>query len=217
MAVRLFAHRPSPTTTRATEWGTQLPRRLATGETGGDFADIQVPGYTNPKYVVLGVIYAPPQPSSSESYASASLESTTHTLSSSYLSSYTYKVTTSLSLDIAPYKNSALDLSASQSDETTQSTESTTTGSITVTKGSTVIDTWNGPNCPYVGVDHDYDVIKLWLNPVRLFTLKNNGVVEWDGYGYSSLDTIANGGDLRVPNMDIQWVYVGCLNGDFNK
>jgi hypothetical protein len=57
-------------------------------------------------------------------------------------------------------------------------------------------------------VDHDYDVIWVWLNPVTLFTLENGGVVQWNGYGYSTLDQNA---------MDVIGVYAGCLNGDLSQ
>ena len=65
-----------------------------------------------------------------------------------------------------------------------------------------------GPADAFVGVDHDYDLIWVWLNPVALFTLTNNGGVQWNGYGYSTLDQ---------PAMDVIGVYVGCLNGAFSQ
>lgn len=196
--------------------GYNITISILTGSPGYIGANIIVPGYVNPKYVVLGVIYAPPQTQSSEMYGSSSLESTTQSLSSSFLSSYTNTVTDEVNTPMLPYKDAGIDVSATASDSVTQSTESMTTSSISVTKGSGVSDGLNGPACDYVGVDHDYDQIKIMLNPVALFTLKNNNVIEWDGYGYSSLDTIANGGDLTVPASDIVYVQVGCLNGDFS-
>jgi hypothetical protein len=62
-----------------------------------------------------------------------------------------------------------------------------------------------GPVCDYCGVDHDYDLIGVWLNAVQLFTLTNGGFVQPNGYGFSTYDQ---------PGVDVYYVYVGELNGD---
>jgi hypothetical protein len=55
-------------------------------------------------------------------------------------------------------------------------------------------------------VDHDCDLIEVWVNPVMLFTLSNGGSVQWNGYGFSALDPTAP--------IEIVDILVGCLNGD---
>jgi hypothetical protein len=58
-------------------------------------------------------------------------------------------------------------------------------------------------------VDHDYDYVWLWLNPVVILTVNpTSQTVTWDGYGIDAADQNAN-------VMDIWPVQVGYLNGDF--
>jgi hypothetical protein len=54
-------------------------------------------------------------------------------------------------------------------------------------------------------VNHDYDVIWIWLNPAVIFTVYSNGAVVWNGYGYDTTDQ---------PGMDIVGIQLGALNGD---
>jgi len=60
----------------------------------------------------------------------------------------------------------------------------------------------------YSPVDHNYDIIWLWLNPVSIFTFdsQNNSQVYWNGYGFDMADQ---------PAMEIYPMYVGYLNGAF--
>lgn len=93
---------------------------------------------------------------------------------------------------------------------TTYTEGSYTSSSVTVSKTTSLSDQTPGPANPYVGLDHDYDVIWLWLNPVQLFTVHedaNNGIqyVEYNGLGFSTLDQ---------SSMEVYPVYVGWLNGD---
>jgi hypothetical protein len=57
-----------------------------------------------------------------------------------------------------------------------------------------------------VGVDHDYDVIWLWLNPLLNFTIFSDSPknINWTGYNFDADD---------VPEMDIYGVYLGWLTG----
>jgi len=59
-------------------------------------------------------------------------------------------------------------------------------------------------------VNHDYDTILIWLNPVALISVypSQPGQLAFNGYGYDEADTNLQGPDvLPVP--------VGCLNGHF--
>lgn len=178
-------------------------------------ATITVPGYINPKYVVVSVIYAPPGSKSSVSYTNTSLISNTTSVTNTFINSITktVKVTTPGGLF------GFLGGSETQTQSTTltqQSQDSSSvTSSFTNTQGLTLFGPGPNNNCgplagDYIGVDHDCDLIKVWLNPVMLFTLTNDGdgsaVVQWNGYGFSSLDTTAP--------IHIVDILVGCLNGD---
>jgi|SRR5579859_3756017 len=169
---------------------------------GGLTVTVTVPGYINPKYLVVGVTYAPPGPQSFVDYSKSTLVSNTSSISNSFTNGYT--VTVGLTSGIFGWisGNKSNTFSSSWSQTTNNST------SVTVSKESQISLTVPGPADPYVGVDHDYDLIWVWLNPVVPFTLTNNGVIQWNGYGYSTLDQ---------PAMDVIGVYVGCLNGAFSQ
>jgi hypothetical protein len=169
-------------------------------------ATITVPGYINPKYVVLGIVYAPPGGKSNVSYSTSNLVSSTLTTKNTFTSGYTQSNTVETSLNIMPWKNGAIDSSAKSSTSYTNTTTATDSTAVTAQQVTGISSTFPGPTCDYCGVDHDYDQIGVWLNPVLLYTLTNNGVVQANGYGYSSWDQ---------PGTDVYWVYVGELNGDF--
>src|SRR5579863_307995 len=173
---------------------------------------ISAPGYINPKYVVVGVLYAPPGgvvqsgvAKGNVDYGDSDLVSSTVTTKESFGSAYTESnvVTLSSGFSILGWASGSITEGATNS--YTTSTTTTDSTALTVQKTSGTVLGVNGPECPYVGVDHDYDIIEVWLNPVQLFTLVNGGVVQPNGYGYSTLDQ---------PGMDVYDVYAGELNGD---
>lgn len=171
--------------------------------TGDLTATVTVPGYVNPKFVVLGVTYAPPGPQSSVNYSNSTLVSNTTSLSSSFASGYSVTVNIGASAMFGWAGGSSNNISTTSWGQETNNSTSTT-----VSKQTGISLTVPGPADAYVGVDHDYDLIWVWLNPIALFTLTNNGAVQWNGYGYSTLDQ---------PAMDVIGVYVGCLNGVFSQ
>lgn len=176
---------------------------------------ITIPGYINPKYVVVGIVYAPPGgvvsggvAKGNVSYTDSNLVSSTTSTKTSFMSGYTESEvgTSSIGCPItqlcAFFNGGGTGTSGSSYTQSTTTTDST---AVTIQKASGTTLSVNGPTCPYCGVDHDYDLIGVWVNAVELFTLTNGGVVQPNGYGYSTLDQ---------PGLDIYWVYVGELNGD---
>ncbi len=165
-------------------------------------------GYINPKYVVATVLYAPPGSKSTAVYTNSTTVSNTISITNSFSSSFTQSTSTTFGLGLAGYQ--AGTETGNQSTTMTQTTSNGTsiTNTLLTSSGLTV----PGPVSDYVGVDHDYDVIKVWINPVLLFTvydttLSGETKIEWWGYGYSALDTTAP--------IDIWPIPAGCLNGDF--
>jgi hypothetical protein len=57
-------------------------------------------------------------------------------------------------------------------------------------------------------VNHDYDTIWLWLNPLTVYTVfpSNPQNLQWNGYGYDNHD---------INGPDVFGVQVGWLNGHF--
>jgi len=177
-------------------------------------AQIVVQGYINPKYLVLGLYYAPPGHSSSVDYTNSTLVSSTTTTKDSYSNSYSITQGESFSYGspIKGYKDSKIDGGASTSSTYTQSSTTTDSTAVTVQKTTSLAFKVPGPVCDYCGVDHDYDQIAVWLNPVAIFTLTSIGVssggsviIQSNGYGFSTWDQ---------PGIDVYYVYAGELNGD---
>ncbi len=168
-------------------------------------AQIAVPGYINPKYIIVGVIYAPPGQSSYVDYLNSTLVSSTVTTKTAYSSGYKEGTAVTISSSINGWKFGSIDTSSKASTSYSQATTTTDTTAVTVQKTTSTDLQVPGPACDYCGVDHDYDLIAVWLNPVKLYTLTNGGVVQPNGYGFSTFDQ---------PGLDVYYVYAGELNGD---
>ncbi len=166
---------------------------------------VSVPGYVNPKYMVVGVVYAPPGHVSFVDYSTSNLVSTTVSTKSTFSTGYTQGNTFMYTQTLKPWKNGEIDSSAKDSTSYTNTTTTTDSTAVTVQQVTGLTRKYPGPTCDYCGVDHDYDQILVWLNPVELYTLTNNGVVQANGYGYSTWDQ---------PGVDVYPVYVCELNGD---
>jgi|SRR5450631_2389019 hypothetical protein len=172
--------------------------------TGGSVDQFGYPGYVNPKYILLGVTYAPPGPSSFVNYLNSTLVADETDLNSSFSSGY------SVSISVQAGISGWLKGSVTGTSSTSYTQQSNTSSSVTVSKQTSVSDQTPGPGNPYSGVNHDYDVIWLWLNPVSLMTVYENTTssvqsLQLNGYGYSTADQ---------PNMDVYPIYIGWLNGD---
>lgn len=163
-------------------------------------------GYINPKYVIVGITYAPPGPNSSVTYTNSTLVGNTITLTSSFSNTVGFSV--SVETDISAWSivgGAAVKVTATESSEYTQGSSSSTT--TTVSQQASVSDKTNGTGNAFSPVNHDYDTIWLWLNPLMIFSIDpNSGNITWNGYGYDSHD---------VAGPDVFPVQVGYLNGDF--
>jgi hypothetical protein len=92
-------------------------------------------------------------------------------------------------------------------DYTMQSLSSET---ISVVNKTSIKDQTSGTPNDFSPVDHDYDLIWLWLNPIARFSYYpgRSTPIEWDGYGFDMEDQ---------PAIDKWPVLLGNLNGDFKK
>jgi hypothetical protein len=180
-------------------------------------------GYVNPKYLIMGVTYAPPggNAQSYASYSDTSFVGNTSTNTSSFSQNYTESV--SISGGNCQGTPGDGDLSGFQAGVCVTGTNSNawtivsnSSNTITTSKQTSLaVKTPGIPNI-YSPVDHDYDIIWLWLNPVVLLTTpqSNSGCttqtpcsIVWNGYGYDYNDPLHE--------IDVWPVYVGYLNGDF--
>lgn len=148
-----------------------------------------VHGTLLPKYFVLTVVYAPPgtqggRSSSSVSYGSGSTTGTTTSASSSFKQSYS--ITATAGGGVLGSVQVGLGFSYGRN--------STDTSSLDVKKSTSTTIQDSGPSSD--GIDHDHDLIYLWLNPKIDVALTSRSAA----WSFTGTDT-----------ADIQYVYVGWL------
>jgi hypothetical protein len=181
-----------------------LQARGSTGSTSGSNV-----GFINPKYIVVGVTYAPPGPTSSVTYTNSILVGTTTTTTSSFQNDLSISV--SVTGDVSAWSvvgGAAVKITNTESTDSTQGSNSSQT--VTVSKTSSVGYQTKGTGNACSPVNHDYDTIWLWLNPLMIYaTAPAYNALGWNGYGYDNNDPSGRNG------RDIYPVQVGYLNGDF--
>lgn len=163
-----------------------------------------LPGFINPKYVVLSVQYAPPGDQvKAAQYKNDTVTGSSSTEKDSFANTVTHTVSVSGTLGIPGYTTT---ITATTSNAYTQ--ESDTSSTVAVSQESSYETDIDGVETP-AGVNHDYDFIRVWLNPVLSYAIGPNSTnVTWTGFGYDLNDTDA------YPYMEVVPVKMGCLNGD---
>jgi hypothetical protein len=169
--------------------------------TGGMDAPVQ--GYINPKFIIVGVTYAPPGAQSSVTYTNSLLVGNTTTINSSFTDSTSVSVSVTASGSIPGFAKG----DATGTSTTTYGQTSSSSNTVTINKTTQVSDKTQGPSNSLAGLNHDFDVIWLWLNPVVLlaFPQGNPSALTWNGYGFDANDQ---------PGLDVLPVFLGWLNGD---
>jgi len=178
---------------------------------GAPSATTSCPNFsTYPKYIVLGVSYAPPGPTSFVQYSQSNSLSTTLTDKSSYSSGTTYSTSLKAGYKTGISESTGTGTYAYGASQTTDSSSATTLSTSTTTgyklMGPPSPPCITGGSCPATintPIDHDYDVIWLWLNPVAWYTV-SPGSMQFNGFAYDTSD---------IPEMDIYPIPVGVLRG----
>jgi hypothetical protein len=174
----------------------------------GDFSDVPgIQGTLNPKYKIVGVIYAPPGSSSSVSYTNTTMMGTSTSTQSSFAKNESSSVTIcgGGKIPATPTKTKTC---GTYSNSFTQ--ESDSSSSFSVNQTQTFANQWPGSSD---GLDHGNDRIVVWLNPVLWFSgpaynPPQPANVIWNGYSFDPADDAQNGGD-----MDVVYIPVSeCLN-----
>lgn len=177
----------------------------ATG--GSGTAVVGSTGWVNPKYQIIGVMYAPPGSKSTVTYAENSVVGNTTSVSSSFSNLVAESASLSAGGSILGYT-----LKVTETESTSYTQEQDSSSSIAVSQTTSSSNGLAGFSDPVNGLNHDYDYINVWLNPIFLFAVfptQPKTVVQWLGDGYDLNDTPA------YPDMDVIGVQLGCLNGDF--
>jgi hypothetical protein len=166
-----------------------------------------VTGFVNPKYVIVGVTYAPPGPSSNVTYTNSTFVGNTTATTGSF--TIDNNLTISVTKGIGAWQAvTGIGVEVMNTDSTDHIQESNTSSTVTISKQTNVSYQTTGTGNAFAPVNHDYDTIWLWLNPLMIYTINPNNpsFLQWNGYGYDNKD---------VNGMDIFGVLVGCLNGHF--
>lgn len=165
-----------------------------------------VSGFINPKYVVVGVEYAPPGSQSSATYSSNTVVGSSISVANSFATSV------SQSISLSSGTGSPTGIFGFQSSQTATQTnsytqENDTSSSVAVSQTTSRSTSIAGNTAP-AGVNHDFDIIFVWLNPIiKLSVGPSASQVQWNGYGYDLNDTAAS------PDMEVIGLQVGWLNG----
>jgi hypothetical protein len=182
------------------------------GSGSATFISSGASGFVSPKYEVLSVFYVPPGAKSFVDYGTSTNSGTSMSLMGKNQFSSTLTVTVGKTIGgVASMEGvnvASLKLVTSNSVSTTDTYEQDTSSSVAVNKTSTSDLNFPGPTSNSVGLDHDFDVIKIWLNPVLSFSAPTAGTLVWNGIFWDSSDPVMNSdiiyltvGELKNPSL----------------
>lgn len=162
-------------------------------------------GFVNPKYIVIGVMYAPPGAQSSVTYANNTVAGNSISTASYFANQVNYSVALADGANISGFSTGQ---TGTVSNSFTQQVDTASSVAILqTTSNSRSLSGVADPN----GINHDYDYIFVWLNPVLRFSVgPGPNQVQWNGYG-------SDASDPTSPDMDVIGIPVGCLNGHFSS
>jgi hypothetical protein len=143
----------------------------------------QVSGSMNPKYLILGVFYAPPGSKSNVNYQNNTSVGTTSTLSSTFANTVGYSVAIEGGINILTF---ASGVTGTNSYNYTQ--QSSSSHMVTINKTASATDEVTGPTSDAAGIDHDYDIFAVWLNPMVNLSFVSPNSVLWNGYSVNPAD-----------------------------
>jgi hypothetical protein len=149
-------------------------------------------GFLLPKYLVVSVLYAPPGSKSSVTYTDSSVLGTTFSLENTFTSDTSLTASISDKVSMPGYFD--LNLTATRSSDYSQVNDSTNTLAITDTE--TLAHSIPGPASSAVGLDHDEDLIYVWLNPVAALQFNSPTSLTWNGFAFDERDLARNGPDV---------------------
>lgn len=172
-------------------------------------------GYLSPRYVIVGITYAPPGSQSNVSYENNTYIGNTTKVTDSFQNGYSLSVSVSTSFGAwVPGSGDAagFGVKVTNSDTTEWSQSSGTSNEVTLSKAKDVKFLTTGTGDAFAPVNHDYDIMWLWLNPQLIFSVdyNNSSNVRWEGYGYDNTDPAGRSGP------DVVGIKVGCLNGHWS-
>lgn len=177
-----------------------------------------------PKYKIMGVVYAPPGSSSFVTYGYSNMVGSTDTMSTTNATTNTNSISVTAEGGIPVFGGS---VTYDFSDGWTTSSQHSNSLAIQTTQGNSI--STMGPISSSLGVDHDNDVIYIWLNPVLSGTPATATTpLNWSGLASNSCDPNNHSFPLTIdqavsgcdpnqfPYPDIVGIPVWCLKNPFN-
>jgi hypothetical protein len=180
------------------EWSCSSSGPGGPGTGNGNFlfgTDATADGSVNPKYVVLTVIYTPPGKTSTVDYGSSTALGTSSSMTQAF------KQGTNLELTSLEEPVNGVKIIHGLGGSFTQSLEDTE--SININKTSAFDIQVPGLANPTDGIDHDFDVILLWINPVVNLKIIDNADAQIPGYAFDESDP-AN--EVDVVPVYVTWL-----------
>jgi hypothetical protein len=144
---------------------------------GGQGVDI------GPKYQILGVDYAPPGQHSTVSYNNSAMQGTSTSTVNTWTNTTGFTATLESGASLAGILHGTITAVFS----TSYAQETDANSSIAISTTTSRTDTVQGPASSAVGVDHDYDVVWVWLNPIASYVVGPNKV-RFTGYAFNAAD-----------------------------
>lgn len=173
-------------------------------------------GSIYPKYQIVGLTYAPPGSKSTATYSNGFLQGTATSNEASWKNVLGVKVQVTTGADLFGILSGQTTSIASAN--WTQTGSNTT--SLSIQQNLTSGLTMDGPPLNGgmdQGVDHNYDIVYVWLNPAVLLSFTGNAVVtsgfyydDRDGETPETCDGMTYSG---VTGMDVVPLTIGQLNG----
>jgi hypothetical protein len=149
-------------------------------------------GFVSPKYMVLSVIYAPPGSKSTVDYGNSTNMGTSTSVANSFTNQTSLSVMVGrtlggpLAIDGATVNLPTVKISTTQS--TTDTQEQDTSSSVAFNKLGSKDIIEPGPASNSVGVDHDFDSVVIWLNPILAFNIPAPNTLQWVGNYFDDSD-----------------------------
>lgn len=153
-------------------------------------------GFVEPKYVVLTVTYAPPGSASSVMYSNSTMLGTSSMISSSFTNGV--NVTASITTGFSFFGLFGSHITTTSSAQLSQETD--TSSSVAVNETTNMSTTVRGPASSAVGLDHDEDIIWVWLNPAIGLNIDSTGTnFTWTGYAFDQNDPAGTTDIIGIP------------------
>ncbi|HWF02314.1 MAG TPA: hypothetical protein VHA06_01430, partial [Candidatus Angelobacter sp.] len=153
-----------------------------------------VDGVIGPKFIILTVTYAPPGSASSVTYSNSSMLGTSTSVSNSFTNDVNVNASISSGFSIFGF---GVNFTATASTDLSQETDSSSSIAVNeTTNSSTQV---RGPSNSALGVDHDEDIVWVWLNPVIHLVANSDTSFTWTGYGFDLNDPTGNTDILGIP------------------